>query len=190
MGQFLHADKFRGVHTVWLVRTIIFSWAEAPVTEQLRIVLVVLVAVVLGAFTGIERRKADKPAGTRTHALVAGAAALTTAVSISAVESFGSGDPTRGIHAVITGIGFLGAGAILHPRTGAQSPTGLTTAASIFYTACVGVAVASGFMLTATLATLLSFALLRLVGMWRHRRDGNGVNPDTTVADLDSSPRS
>jgi len=150
----------------------IFSWAEAPVVDQLTIAGQVLIAVLLGAVTGIERRRADKPAGTRTHALVAGAAALTTSISISAVEAFGVGDPTRGIHAVITGIGFLGAGAILHPRSGDQAPTGLTTAASVFYTACVGIAVAAGYTLTAVLGTGISFALLRLVGMWRHRHDG------------------
>lgn len=149
----------------------IVGLSQAPVGVQLDIALCVVVAIILGAVTGVERRKADKPAGTRTHALVAGAAALTTAVSISAVESYGSGDPTRGIHAVITGIGFLGAGAILHPRSGDQSPTGLTTAASVFYTACVGIAVAAGFMLVAAIATALSFSLLRLVGMWRHRHD-------------------
>jgi len=149
----------------------LLSWAEAPVYDQLQITVKVLIAVLLGAVTGMERRRADKPAGTRTHALVAGAAALTTAISIAAVESFGVGDPTRGIHAVITGIGFLGAGAILHPRSGDQAPTGLTTAASVFYTACVGIAVASGYVLTAVLATCISFALLRLVGMWRHRHD-------------------
>jgi len=160
---------------------------EAPIESQLRIVIHVLIAVILGAFTGIERRRADKPAGTRTHALVAGAAALTTGVSIAAVESFGAGDPTRGIHAVITGIGFLGAGAILHPRSGAQSPTGLTTAASIFYTACVGIAVATGYTLTAVLATLLSFALLRLVGKWRHRHEGGAPRPDAADLGLSDS---
>lgn len=155
----------------------VLSWAEAPVYDQLQITAKVLIAVLLGAITGMERRRADKPAGTRTHALVAGAAALTTAISIAAVESFGVGDPTRGIHAVITGIGFLGAGAILHPRSGDQAPTGLTTAASVFYTACVGIAVASGYVLTAVLATCMSFALLRLVGMWRHRHDSHhGTN--------------
>lgn len=150
---------------------LVFAWSQAPVVDQLNIALQVLVAVLLGAVVGIERRRADKPAGTRTHALVAGAAALTTGVSISAVESFGVGDPTRGIHAVITGIGFLGAGAILHPRSGDQSPTGLTTAASVFYTACIGISVAAGYTLTAILGTCISFSLLRLVGMWRHRHD-------------------
>ena len=154
---------------------------EAPIESQLRIVIQVFVAVVLGALAGMERRRADKPAGTRTHALVAGAAALTTGVSIAAVESFGVGDPTRGIHAVITGIGFLGAGAILHPRSGSQAPTGLTTAASIFYTACVGIAVAAGYMLTAALATFLSLALLRLVGSWRHRHEG--ASPKSKLSD-------
>lgn len=159
------------------MRTLIFSWAETPVYDQLQITAKVLIAILLGAVTGMERRSADKPAGTRTHALVAGAAAMTTAISIAAVESFGAGDPTRGIHAVITGIGFLGAGAILHPRSGDQTPTGLTTAASVFYTACVGIAAASGYVLTAVLATCMSFALLRLVGMWRHRHDSHhGAN--------------
>jgi putative Mg2+ transporter-C (MgtC) family protein len=159
------------------MRIMVLSWAEAPVYDQLQITAKVFIAVLLGAITGMERRRADKPAGTRTHALVAGAAALTTAISIAAVESFGVGDPTRGIHAVITGIGFLGAGAILHPRSGDQAPTGLTTAASVFYTACVGIAVASGYVLTAVLATCMSFALLRLVGMWRHRHDSHhGTN--------------
>lgn len=151
------------------MHTTIFAWAEAPISDQLQITLKVLIAVLLGAVIGMERRRADKPAGTRTHALVAGAATLTTAISTATVEAFGSGDPTRGIHAVITGIGFLGAGAILHPRSGEQAPTGLTTAASVFYTACVGIAVASGYVVTAVLATCVSFALLRLVGMWRHR---------------------
>jgi putative Mg2+ transporter-C (MgtC) family protein len=90
---------------------------------------------------------------------------LTTAISIAVVESFGVGAPIRGIRVVLTGIGFLGASAISHPRSGDQTPTGLTTAASVFYTACVGIAAASGYVLMAALATCVSFALLRLIGM-------------------------
>jgi putative Mg2+ transporter-C (MgtC) family protein len=165
------------------MRQVVIALEQAPIAEQLDMAVLVMIAIILGSLTGMERRKADKPAGTRTHALVAGAAALITAISIAAVESFGSGDPTRGLHAVITGIGFLGAGAILHPRSGTQGPTGLTTAASIFYTACVGVAVAAGYVVVACIATFLEFALLRLVGMWRYRHE-KSPNVSPTEADL------
>lgn len=149
---------------------------QVDVVSQLQIALEVLVAMLLGAVIGWERRKADKPAGTRTHALVAGAAALVTAVSAASVASFGVGDPTRGIHAVITGIGFLGAGAIIQPRKGSPTLSGLTTAASVFYTACIGVAVAAGFAVTAAVATALSYSILRLLGTWQHQQDSAGAD--------------
>jgi putative Mg2+ transporter-C (MgtC) family protein len=150
---------------------------QAAWTVQVSIALEVLLAVLLGGVVGWERRKADKPAGTRTHALVAGAAALVTGVSAAAVAAFGTGDPTRGIHAVITGIGFLGAGAIIQPREGSPTLSGLTTAASVFYTACIGVAVAAGFALTAAIATLVSLAILRILGRWQHRHESEHPAP-------------
>jgi putative Mg2+ transporter-C (MgtC) family protein len=144
---------------------------EVAPLDQLWVVAEVLYAIILGSFIGAERRKADKPAGTRTHALVAGAAALVTAISAAAVEAAGIGDPTRGLHAVITGIGFLGAGAIMTPNGGNGSLTGLTTAASVFFTAAIGGAVASGFALTATIATVSAYVVLRVFGRRRYLRE-------------------
>jgi len=118
----------------------------------------------LGAVIGIERERYDKPAGLRTHILVAGAAALVTAVAADLVLEGGQGDPSRGLHAVMTGIGFLGAGAILRPRKGPVG--GLTTAATVFYTAAVGGAVAAGFGIAATGATLLAIFALSIVGRY------------------------
>jgi putative Mg2+ transporter-C (MgtC) family protein len=132
-----------------------------PLEDQVLVFGYVLVATVLGALVGTERRRAEKPAGTRTHALVAASAALVTSVSARLSLEFDAGDPTRGVHAVITGIGFLGAGAIMQPRKG-RGLQGLTTAASVFYTAALGVAVAAGFVFAAAASTALSLLVLRL----------------------------
>lgn len=85
----------------------------------------VLVAAGLGGIVGYEREHSGKPAGVRTHGMVALGAALFTVVSL---DGFGAaGDPARVAAQVVTGIGFIGAGAILHLR---HSVHGLTTAAS------------------------------------------------------------
>lgn len=122
-------------------------------------------AMVLGGMIGWEREKFSKPAGLRTHILVAAAAALITGVTVDITAGTAGGDPTRGIHAIITGIGFLGAGAIL--RQGNANPSGLTTAAGVLYTAAVGCAVAVGYGLTATVATVSAVAVLQLFGRGR-----------------------
>ena len=86
-----------------------------------------LIAVVLGALVGYERERAGKPAGVRTHDMVSLGAALFAVVSL---HGFGeASDPARVAAQIVTGIGFLGAGAILHQRGNVQ---GLTTAASLW----------------------------------------------------------
>ena len=103
-------------------------------TNQLQIVGQVILAMILGAIMGIEREYADKPAGLRTHMLVAGAAALFVALSNIAVQLFGESlgdtiiraDPIRVMEAVITGVSFLGAGTILR-RSAKRQVEGLTT---------------------------------------------------------------
>lgn len=102
----------------------------------------VVAAAVMGAVLGFEREMADKPAGLRTHMLVAAASALIVIVGTDMVDGDTSGDPTRPLHAVITGIGFLGAGTIMQDR-GEMRVSGLTTAATLFTAAAVGVAVAT-----------------------------------------------
>lgn len=136
---------------------------------QLEVLLVVLWAMALGGIVGWERQLIAKPAGLRTHMLVAGAAALITGITIDLSLLSVAGDPTRGIHAIITGIGFLGAGAILQQRD--INPSGLTTAATIMYTAVIGASVAGGFGLTATGATLIAILVLRLLGHGRQYTD-------------------
>ena len=115
-----------------------------------------IVAVALGALVGYERERDGKPAGVRTHGMVCLGAALFTVVSL---YGFGpSGDPSRVAAMIVSGIGFLGAGAILHQR---ESVHGLTTAASLWVTAAIGTAVGVGMMGMSVVTTVLIFLLLR-----------------------------
>jgi putative Mg2+ transporter-C (MgtC) family protein len=95
-----------------------------------------LVAAVLGSVIGLEREYHDHPAGMRTHLLVSVGAAAFTILSIEAFAAPGA-DPARIAAQIVTGIGFLGAGAILKDR---GSIKGLTTAASLWAVAAVGMA--------------------------------------------------
>ena len=115
-----------------------------------------VMAVLLGALVGYERERQGKPAGLRTHAMVALGAALFTVVSI---YGFGdNADTSRLAAMIVSGIGFLGAGAILHERGGVQ---GLTTAASLWVTAAIGIAVGVGMMLMSLATAALVFVVLR-----------------------------
>ena len=137
-------------------------------TDQVQIVGQVILAIILGAVVGIEREYADKPAGLRTHMLVAGSAALFVALSTIAVEQFEvslgnriiRADPIRVMEAVITGISFLGAGTILR-RSAKHQVEGLTTAASILAAAGVGIAVALSQLMLAVVVTFLTLLTLR-----------------------------
>ena len=120
-----------------------------------QMLLRLVVAVVLGALVGYERERKRKPAGGRTHGMVCLGAALFTVVSI---YGFGAAsDPTRVAAMVVSGIGFLGAGAILHQREGVH---GLTTAASLWVTAAIGLAVGVGMFAMSLATTILVFLLL------------------------------
>ena len=116
----------------------------------------IALAALLGAFLGYERERAGKPAGVRTHGMVALGAALFTAVSVFGFE--GQGDPARMAAQIVTGVGFLGAGTILHFR---GTVHGLTTAASLWVAAAIGTAVAVGMYLMSIETTALVWALLR-----------------------------
>jgi putative Mg2+ transporter-C (MgtC) family protein len=116
---------------------------------EFQILAYVAVAMLLGALIGLEREFKDKPAGLRTHMLVAGAAALLLSLGDVVTSHFQlelggqvvQADPIRIMEAVITGVSFLGAGTIIRSRAGGQVE-GLTTAASILVAAAVGVCVA------------------------------------------------
>jgi putative Mg2+ transporter-C (MgtC) family protein len=115
------------------------------------------VALGLGGLVGLERQLDRKPAGLRTHMLVSIGACLFTIVSI---EGFGM-DPARVAAGIVTGIGFLGAGAIM---SSGHHVRGITTAATLWVTAAIGLAVGTGMYITAMVTSILVFAVLR---MWK-----------------------
>ena len=103
-------------------------------------VITMLVSLALGTLVGWERQAGRKAAGLRTHTLVCLGSTLFVLLTLHAARDFGGGnvDPTRIIHGVVTGVGFLGAGSIMRQEGWVQ---GLTTAASIWMVAAIGVAV-------------------------------------------------
>jgi putative Mg2+ transporter-C (MgtC) family protein len=136
---------------------------DPTVAEQLDVVLRLLLAAVLGAIIGLEREIHEHPAGMRTHLLVAlGSAAFSVLsifffVSPAAPNGSYPTDPSRIAAQIVSGIGFLGAGAILKYGT---SVRGLTTAASLWATAAVGMAAGAGALLVAIVTTgLIVFSL-------------------------------
>lgn len=128
-------------------------------------------AMLLGAVVGAEREWADKPAGLRTHMLVAGAAALLVGLADVLLEHFaGAGDiiradPFRIVEAIITGISFIGAGTIFRRRSG-DHVEGLTTAALLLFSAALGIAVGLGeYVLASCLAVLVPLTLRFMKGV-------------------------
>lgn len=116
------------------------------------------ITTMLSGFIGFEREHSHRPAGFRTHILVAVGSALVMLTSVYIFESQGmTGDVTRMSAQVLSGIGFLGAGTIL--REG-FSVKGLTTAASLWAVACIGIAVGAGFYAGAFVATLVIYLTL------------------------------
>jgi putative Mg2+ transporter-C (MgtC) family protein len=119
-----------------------------------------IVAAILGGVIGLERELRHKPAGLRTNMFICFGAAMFTILS-DALAAEHTGDHTRIAAQIIPGIGFIGAGSILHSR---GSVTGLTTAATLFVVASVGMAAGGGLYLTATFATVLILISLSFLG--------------------------
>lgn len=115
-----------------------------------------LTAALLGALLGFERELRQKSAGLRTNILIAVGAALFTLMSYE-LAAEGTGDPGRVAAQIVTGIGFLGAGAIMRTDSGIQ---GLTTAATVWVNAAVGVAAGGGEYHLAFIATGVTLAAL------------------------------
>lgn len=144
---------------------------------QLQVLGELFLAMILGGAIGFERETADKPAGLRTHMVVAGSAALLTGLGRILVlefdmnESLISADPIRIIEAVITGVTFLGAGTIIRQRQG-KEVEGLTTAASLLLVGALGISVAlSQFMLSIG-ATVMMLVTLRGLKYFEKRMTG------------------
>jgi putative Mg2+ transporter-C (MgtC) family protein len=144
---------------------------DGTFAQQLDLALRLLLAAVLGAIIGLEREVHDHPAGMRTHLLVSVGSAAFTVLSIFA---FPGSDTGRVAAQIVTGVGFLGAGAIL--KEGATI-RGLTTAASLWAVAAVGMAAGAGAWGVAGVLTTIAIVSLwplqkityRLVGRNQHR---------------------
>ncbi|NLW60277.1 MAG: MgtC/SapB family protein [Firmicutes bacterium] len=118
------------------------------------------VATLLGAVIGWEREKHGRPAGLRTHILVALGSCLIMLISVYGFPGGTSRDPARLAAQVVSGIGFLGAGTILRDGT---SIRGLTTAASLWVIAGIGLACGTGFYVAAAVTTAIAFIVLVLL---------------------------
>lgn len=135
------------------------------VISHTEIAIRIVVALVLGGLIGLERELGDHPAGFRTHILVCIGSALLVILSIYGFAQFAYEpnvrmDPARLAAQVVTGIGFLGAGTIM--RTG-LSITGLTTAASLWVVAAIGLSVGAGFYVGALITTFVAIISLFLL---------------------------
>jgi len=153
-----------------------FSDAIDP-AQITRIAVRLLLAALLGGALGYERERSGQAAGIRTHMLVAMGAALFVLVPHQAgmaIDGLG-----RVVQGIVTGVGFLGAGAIIKHRS-RETVHGLTTAAGVWMTAAIGVACGLGRETTAVISTILALAVLSLVPhpLRRNAADAPGQPPD------------
>ena len=121
-------------------------------------------AAFLGALIGFERWYRAKPAGIRTHALVALGSALFTVLSVTGFGGFA--DPSRIASQVVVGVGFIGAGIIFLRGTSVQ---GLTTAAGVWVSAAIGMAVGLGFYQVGVYAAALVLSIVFLIGIFEQK---------------------
>jgi putative Mg2+ transporter-C (MgtC) family protein len=160
--------------------------------SELDMCIRLLAAAGFGVVIGIEREWANKPAGLRTHVLVSVAAALLTTTSLVIGERLGArGEAMRVAAGVVTGIGFIGAGTILQTK---RAVLGLTTAATVFMAAAIGIAVGSGLYylsLTAAGITVFSTWALRVMdpSLGRSGTDMIEHAPRRQRPDRPSAPR-
>ena len=133
--------------------------------QEIEIAVRLLLAAIFGLAVGYERRSADKPAGLRTLSLVCLGSAMFTIISAFGFET---ADQSRVAAQIVTGVGFLGAGTIL--RSGVTI-SGLTTAATIWATAAIGMAVGSGLYIASASGTVLVLVILYLFAPARPKEE-------------------
>ncbi|HEX7937506.1 MAG TPA: MgtC/SapB family protein [Gemmatimonadaceae bacterium] len=146
------------------------AWNEVVSNLRLDLLFKLALAVILGGVIGLEREIAGKPAGLRTNILICVGAALLTDVSITlpALRPPGSttGDPARLAAQIVSGIGFIGAGTIMQAR---GTVTGLTSAATIWVVAAIGITIGAGQYIEAAGAGLLVAVVLAGLGTLEHK---------------------
>ena len=130
------------------------------IVRNQEVIIKLILAVIVGGFTGYEREKSNQFAGFRTHILVAIGSCIIALELFTKYSSISTMDPARLPAQVLSGIGFLGAGAILKNSNGIR---GLTTAAGIWTTACIGIAIGYGQYVAGIVAWLLVMATLYIL---------------------------
>lgn len=134
------------------------------------IILRLVLAILIGGIVGFERETHKRAAGLRTHILVCMGATLVTMTSLYIAENYGSAyqncDPSRIAAGIVTGIGFLGAGTIMRSKV---SVLGLTTAASLWGVAGIGLALGCGFYKAAIFTAIAIIITLVVIGKITHR---------------------
>lgn len=145
------------------------------IAEQVRVLIDTAYAMGLGGLIGLEREMKNRPAGFRTHMLVAGAAALLIGIGQLGLADprYAQNlrinlDPLRLVEAVVAGVAFIGAGTIFS-RRGGNAVAGITTAASLLMVAVIGIAAGFDYRLLALAATLLTLAVLSLLNVLERR---------------------
>jgi putative Mg2+ transporter-C (MgtC) family protein len=168
------ADKEPSVFEA-VLQTLRSEFSDLPdATQVTRILVRLLMAALLGGVLGYERERHGKAAGVRTHMLVAMGAALF--VLVPQQGGMAIADMSRVIQGIVTGVGFLGAGAIIK-RGSEEDVQGLTTAAGVWMTAAIGIACGLGRETTALLSTLLALVVLGLVPKLIDARLGKPTGP-------------
>lgn len=143
-------------------------------------------ASLLGAAIGYNRERIGKPAGLRTHMMVTLGAAFFVLLGVELMMEYSARvpgsqlDPTRVLQGVVGGIGFLGAGSIIHSRGSVQ---GVTTAASVWVTGAIGAGCGLGFYTLALIGTGLALTTLYLVGQVEKRLPSQDENGATDQSD-------
>jgi len=149
------------------MKTLAFILPHISMADLLSQTMVRLtLAAVLGGIIGLERANKRRPACLRTNMFICFGSAMFTILSNELASEWGIGDHTRIAAQIIPGIGFIGAGSILHAK---GSVTGLTTAATIFVVASIGMACGGGQLLLAIFATMLIYLALNVLGLLERR---------------------
>lgn len=158
-----------------------FDWLEKTETPLAEICVRLGLALIAGIVIGLDREIRGKPAGLRTHMLVGLASAAFTLIAIEMIQTISEdssvsiADPTRVIQAVVAGVAFLGAGAIIQAQ---GSVVGITTGASVWLIGAVGLACGAGYYSIAGITLVLAFATLTIISyieakMHRHVLGGD-----------------
>jgi putative Mg2+ transporter-C (MgtC) family protein len=157
----------------------------APLSDA-ELIQRLLLAAVLGGILGFEREMRQKSAGLRTNILIAIGSALFTLMSYEVAADGGVADPGRIAAQIVTGIGFLGAGAIMRTDAGIH---GLTTAATIWVNAAIGVAAGGGEYHLAFIATAVTLGVLLVLQPLERMFDRYSGNDVYTESPPDGNPR-